>query len=80
MTDINKLLLQRASDAAQLRFPSGMLRDRPDLIPSILSRWTFQLIRLRLAYRLQSQTWLAYPVNEAAMRQQFKTVKPLPMR
>lgn len=37
----------------------------------------FQLIRLRLAYRLQNQTWLAYPVNEADMRQRFKVVKPV---
>jgi hypothetical protein len=34
-------------------------------------------IRLRLANRLQSQTWLAYPINEADMRQRFKTVKPV---
>lgn len=39
----------------------------------------FQTVRLRLAYRLQSQTWLAYPVNEADMRQQFKVVKPVPV-
>lgn len=37
----------------------------------------FQTIRLRLAYRLQNQTWLAYPVNEADMRQRFKRVKPV---
>lgn len=36
-----------------------------------------QPIRLRLAHRLQNQTWLAYPVNEADMRQRFKTVKPI---
>jgi hypothetical protein len=34
-------------------------------------------IRLRLAYRLQHQSWLAYPINEADMRQRFKTVKPV---
>lgn len=39
----------------------------------------FQTIRLRLAYRLESQTWLAYPVNEADMRQRFKAVKPVPV-
>jgi hypothetical protein len=39
----------------------------------------FQTIRLRLADRLQNQTWLAYPVNEADMRQRFKTVKPVPV-
>ncbi len=37
----------------------------------------FPAIRLRLAYRLQHQTWLAHPVNEADMRQRFKTVKPV---
>lgn len=37
----------------------------------------FPTIRLRLAYRLQNQTWLAYPVNEADMRQRFKRVKPV---
>jgi hypothetical protein len=35
----------------------------------------FPTIRLRLAYRLQHQSWLAYPINEADMRQRFKTVK-----
>jgi len=39
----------------------------------------FQIVRLRLAYRLQSQTWLAYPVNEADVRQRFKAVKPVPV-
>lgn len=37
----------------------------------------FPSIRLRLAYPLQRQTWLAYPVNEADMQQRFKTVKPV---
>ncbi|MBD2093068.1 hypothetical protein H6F67_24785 [Microcoleus sp. FACHB-1515] len=37
----------------------------------------FSIARLRLASRLQHQTWLAYPVNEADMRQRFKTVKPV---
>jgi hypothetical protein len=37
----------------------------------------FPVIRLRLAYRLQHQSWLAYPINEADMRQRFKTVKPV---
>jgi hypothetical protein len=36
-------------------------------------------LRLRLANRLQSQTWLAYPINEADMRRRFKTVKPVPV-
>jgi len=37
----------------------------------------FPAIRLRLAYLLQNQTWLAYPINEADMRQRFKTAKPV---
>jgi len=37
----------------------------------------FQSIRLRLAYRLHHQTWLAYPANETDMRQRFKTIKPM---
>ena len=28
---------------------------------------------------MAGQTWLAYPVNEADMRQRFKVVKPVPM-
>lgn len=39
----------------------------------------FPALRLRLAYRLRNQTWLAYPVNEADMRQRFKTIKPVPV-
>ncbi|BAZ47892.1 hypothetical protein NIES4103_04970 [Nostoc sp. NIES-4103] len=37
----------------------------------------FPQIRLRLAHRLQRQTWLAYPVNEADMRQRLRVVKPI---
>jgi len=37
----------------------------------------FPQIRLRLAHPLQKQTWLAYPVNEADMRQRLKVVKPI---
>lgn len=37
----------------------------------------FSIVRLRLAYRLQNQSWLAYPLNEADMQQRFKTVKPV---
>ncbi|KAF3884238.1 MULTISPECIES: hypothetical protein [Nostocales] len=37
----------------------------------------FPQIRLRLAYQLQRQTWLAYPVNEVDMRQRLNFVKPL---
>lgn len=33
-------------------------------------------LRARLIYRLQNQSWLAYPVNEADMQQRFKIVKP----
>lgn len=36
-----------------------------------------QSLRLRFVDRLQNQTWLAYPVNEADMRQRFKVVKPV---
>lgn len=35
--------------------------------------------RLRLAYRLQGQTWLAYPVNESDMQQRLGVVKPVPV-
>ncbi len=37
----------------------------------------FPQIRLRLARKLQQKTWLAYPVNEADMRQRLKMVKPV---
>ncbi|OUL22042.1 hypothetical protein [Nostoc sp. 106C] len=37
----------------------------------------FSQIRLRLAYQLRGQTWLAYPVNEVDMRQRLKVVKPI---
>ncbi|HIK08550.1 MAG TPA: hypothetical protein IGS40_28425 [Trichormus sp. M33_DOE_039] len=37
----------------------------------------FPQIRLRLAHQLRGQTWLAYPVNEADMRQRWKMVKPI---
>jgi hypothetical protein len=37
----------------------------------------FPQIRLRLAHQIQKQTWLAYPVNEADMRQRWKMVKPI---
>ncbi|AUT01768.1 hypothetical protein CLI64_16020 [Nostoc sp. CENA543] len=37
----------------------------------------FPQIRLRLAHQIQTQTWLAYPVNEADMRQRWKMVKPI---
>lgn len=37
----------------------------------------FPSVRLRLACRLQNQSWLAYPINEADIQQRFKTVKPV---
>ncbi|MBN4006215.1 hypothetical protein [Nostoc sp. LPT] len=37
----------------------------------------FPQIRLRLAHQLRKQTWLAYPVNEADIRQRLKVVKPI---
>jgi len=36
-------------------------------------------LRLRLVYKLQGQTWLAYPVNESDARQRFGRVKPVPV-
>ena len=39
----------------------------------------FQSFRLRLAQRLQSKTWLAYPVNEADIRQRLGIFRPVPV-
>ncbi|GAB4205322.1 MAG: hypothetical protein Fur006_61340 [Coleofasciculaceae cyanobacterium] len=36
-------------------------------------------MRLRLAYVLQGQTWLAYPMNESDMQQRLGAVKPVPV-
>lgn len=36
-------------------------------------------MRLRLAYVLQGQTWLAYPVNESDMQQRLGVAKPVPL-
>ncbi|WP_449418931.1 hypothetical protein [Phormidium nigroviride] len=36
-------------------------------------------IRLQLAYTLQGQTWLAYPVNESDARQRIGVAKPFPI-
>ncbi|MFE1746829.1 hypothetical protein [Coleofasciculus sp. H7-2] len=36
-------------------------------------------LRLRLAYVLQGQTWLAYPVNESDMQQRLGVAKPVPV-
>lgn len=39
----------------------------------------FPIMRLRLAYKLSGQAWLAYPTNESDMRQRFpsQTVQPI---
>ncbi len=37
----------------------------------------FKALRLRLAYQLKHQTWLAYPSNEGDMKQRFNNVKPV---
>jgi len=37
----------------------------------------FPQIRLRLAHQLRGKTWLAYPINEADMRQRLQIVKPI---
>ena len=37
----------------------------------------FKPLRLRLAYQLQNQSWLAYPTNEGDMKQRFHVVKPV---
>jgi hypothetical protein len=36
-------------------------------------------MRLRLAYIMQGQTWLAYPVNESDMQQRLGAAKPVPV-
>jgi hypothetical protein len=53
------------------------LLEAADLLQIMAYLQQLSAIRLRLAYRLQHQSWLAYPVNEADMRQRFKTVKPM---
>jgi len=37
----------------------------------------FKTFRFRLAYKLESQTWLGYPTNEADMRQRLGQAKPI---
>jgi hypothetical protein len=37
----------------------------------------FPAFRLRLAYRLKRKTWLAYPINEADVRQRSQQIKPV---
>lgn len=34
-------------------------------------------LRLRLAYQIKQQTWLAYPINESDMQQRFAKAKPI---
>lgn len=34
-------------------------------------------LRVRLVYQLKNQTWIAYPINEADMRQRFGAVRPV---
>ncbi|MBW4489642.1 MAG: hypothetical protein KME12_17810 [Trichocoleus desertorum ATA4-8-CV12] len=58
---------------------TAMLIEEADLPQIAAYLQNLPTIRLRLAYRLQHQTWLAYPVNEADMRQRFKTIKPVPV-
>ncbi|XGW00741.1 MAG: hypothetical protein ACAF41_34125 (plasmid) [Leptolyngbya sp. BL-A-14] len=58
---------------------TATLVEGADLPQIIAYLQQFPTIRLRLAYRLQNQSWLAYPINEADMRQRFKTVKPVPV-
>lgn len=36
-------------------------------------------LRLRLAYSLRGQTWLAYPLNESDMEQRFGSPRPVPV-
>ncbi|HZO92110.1 MAG TPA: hypothetical protein VFB38_27575 [Chthonomonadaceae bacterium] len=36
-------------------------------------------LRVRLAYRLKSQTWLAYPANEGDARQRIDAARPFPV-
>ncbi|MDX2232055.1 MAG: hypothetical protein NW220_20645 [Leptolyngbyaceae cyanobacterium bins.349] len=56
---------------------TATLIERADLPQIVAYLQQLPTIRLRLAYRLQNQSWLAYPINEADMRQRFKTVKPV---
>ncbi len=56
-----------------------MLLEEADLPQIVAYLQNFQAVRFRLAHCLQGQTWLAYPVNEADMRQRFKVVKPVLM-
>lgn len=39
----------------------------------------FKPIRLRLAYELRGQTWLAYPANESDAKQRTGSAKPVPV-
>lgn len=58
---------------------TATLIEEADLPQIVAYLQHFQALRLRLAYRLRSQTWLAYPVNQADMRQRFRVAKPVPV-
>lgn len=58
---------------------TAMLVEEADLPQISAYLQHFSSVRLRLAYRLQNQTWLAYPVNSADVCQRFKMVKPMPV-
>ena len=53
--------------------------DEPNLPQIAQYLQSLQPLRLRLAYPLKNQTWLAYPVNEANMRQHYGYCKPVPV-
>ncbi len=53
--------------------------DEPSLPQIAEYLQNFQLLRSRLGYKLQGQTWLAYPVNEADMKQRWGECKPIPI-
>lgn len=56
---------------------TAKLVEEADLPQVVEYLQNFPQIRLRLVHKLQRQTWLAYPVNEADMRQRLKVVKPI---
>lgn len=58
---------------------TAMLLEEADLPQISAYLQHFSSVRLWLAYRLQNQTWLAYPVNSADVCQRFKIVKPMPV-
>ena len=58
---------------------SAMVVEEPNLPQIAQYLQNLQPLRLRLAYPLRNQTWLAYPVNEADMRQRCGYCKPVPV-